>query len=122
MKKFILWIKFADKNKVVDVNFFITHQDSSLSAICVDLISVEHDISLNWQKRHKIFTGRESDKLKKTTIKAVLSLKLAHLEDTIKGIQKRLKNNSANEKDFETLKNLIDIKKKISDNIGRGSI
>ena len=47
------------------------------------LLSSEHVISDNWALKHKIYTGSESHNLKKTTEKAVLMLKLQHVDEKI---------------------------------------
>jgi hypothetical protein len=71
--------------------------------------------------KHKIYTGSESQNLKKTAEKAVLMLKLQHVDDKIQKIQNNIQNNSNNEKDFVLLNNLIKIKNKISIMVGRTS-
>ena len=71
--------------------------------------------------KHKIYTGSESHNLKKTTEKAVLMLKLQHVDDKIQKIQNKIQNSSIKETDFVLLNNLIKIKNKISILVGRNS-
>ena len=60
---------------VIDVQKLITNSNNELSKLTVDLIAQPHNISHNWQQRHNIITGREDEKMRKTTEKAILSLK-----------------------------------------------
>ena len=62
-----------------------------------------------------------SNVLKKTTEKAVLMLKLQHVDDKIQKIQNKIQNSSIKETDFVLLNNLIKIKNKISILVGRTS-
>ena len=110
-------------NSKQDINqsFFITHNDISVNKLCIDLLSNQHIISDNWVLRHKIYTGRENQNLKKTAEKAVLILKLQHVESKIKLIQQEIKEQTTKDEDFMLLNNLIKIKNKISLKIGRSS-
>ena len=105
----------------INESFFITHSDFSVNKLCVDLLSNQHIISDNWVLKHKIYTGRENQNLKKTAEKAVLILKLQHVESKIKIIQKEIKEKTAEDSDFMLLNNLIKIKNKISLKVGRSS-
>ena len=49
--------------------------DDTISKLTVDLVAEAHNISDNWKQQHNILTGREDEKLYKTTEKAILSLK-----------------------------------------------
>ena len=102
-------------------SFFVSHINVEINKLAVDLLSNEHVISDNWVLKHKIYTGSESQNLKKTAEKAVLMLKLQHVDDKIQKIQNNIQNNSNNEKDFVLLNNLIKIKNKISIMVGRTS-
>ncbi len=110
-------------NSKQDINesFFITHNDMSVNKLCADLLTNQHIISDNWVLRHKIYTGRENQNLKKTAEKAVLILKLQHVESKIKLIQQEIKEQNTKDEDFMLLNNLIKIKNKISLKIGRSS-
>ena len=78
-------------------------------------------ISDNWVTKHKIYTGRESQNLRKTAEKAVLTLKLQHVEIKIQLIQKKIKNNNSEIDELNILKSLIMIKNQIAIKIGRSS-
>ena len=60
---------------LVDIQKLITSSDSDINTQTVDLITQAHNISNNWKEKHNIITGRENENLKKTTEKAILSLK-----------------------------------------------
>ncbi len=106
----------------IDVSFFINHSEKEIASTCIDLISNEYSISDNWHKRHKIFTEKESDKLKQTVIKAILSLKIQHLEQRIVVLQNKLKGGSVEKIDIEDLKNLLEIKREIYGKLGRSMV
>ena len=101
-------------------NDFVNHENHEINKLTIDLISNEHVISDNWVKRHKIYTGVEKNNLKKTAEKAILSLKLQHIEFNIEAIQNKMKSGEITIDDISLLKNLIEIKKKIASKIGRG--
>jgi hypothetical protein len=101
-------------------NDFVNHTNHEINKLTIDLISNEHVISDNWVKRHKIYTGVEKNNLKKTAEKAILSLKLQHIEFNIEAIQNNMKSGEITIDDISLLKNLIEIKKKIASKIGRG--
>ena len=115
-------IKNLNKSKSkLNQSFFISHSNNEINKLAVDLLSSEHVISDNWALKHKIYTGSESHNLKKTTEKAVLMLKLQHVDDKIQKIQNKIQNSSIKETDFVLLNNLIKIKNKISILVGRTS-
>ena len=98
---------------------FTAHRDERINKLCIDLLSNKHTISENWASRHKIYTSNESQNLKKTAEKSILMLKSQHVEEEINAIQKKIKSNSAETKDIALLNNLIKVKNKISNLVGR---
>lgn len=112
--------KLISGNTEIKYNDFVNHENHEISKLTIDLISNEYVISDNWVKRHKIYTGIEKNNLKKTAEKAILSLKLQHIEFNIEAIQNKMKSVEINIDDISLLKNLIEIKKKIASKIGRG--
>ena len=112
--------KLISENTEIKYNDFVNHENHEISKLTIDLISNEYVISDNWVKRHKIYTGIEKNNLKKTAEKAILSLKLQHIEFNIEAIQNKMKSVEINIDDISLLKNLIEIKKKIASKIGRG--
>ncbi|MEE2953844.1 MAG: DNA primase [Bacteroidota bacterium] len=99
-----------------DANFFIQHANPKFNQLAADLVSKKHSISLNWQKKHNIFTATESDKIKKTCEKTILKLKLLYVSKKIEDIQSLLKNKEENI-DLNMLSSLIEIKKTIHDKL-----
>ena len=65
-------IHVIEKKGIIDLQHFINHSEHEVSKIAIDLISNKHSISNNWVDRHKIYTGRENEKMRKTTEKAIL--------------------------------------------------
>ena len=110
----------ANSNEKISHKYFVNHEQTEISKFSIDMISNEHVISDNWVKKHKIYTGIEKNNLKKTAEKAILSLKLQHIEFNIQLIQNKMKSNTIESKEISLLKNLIEIKKQIAAKIGRG--
>ena len=72
-------IALLKEKKIIDLQYFINHPNKTINKITVDLISLKHNISTNWAERHRIYTGREDEKMRITTEKAILSLKNGHV-------------------------------------------
>ena len=103
----------------IDQKYFITHKNRDISQKIVDLISHKHNISSNWINQHKIYTGREDEKIKKTTEKAILALKKGHIEEKIFELQQKIKKENTNVEEIKQLSELIKIKAAISKSLGR---
>ena len=56
---------------LIDLQKLTNSSDDEISKQTVDLIAEAHSISKNWKQRHNIITGREDEKLHKTTEKAI---------------------------------------------------
>jgi DNA primase len=104
---------------IIDLQYFINHPNQEISRKSIDLISNKHSISDNWVDRHKIYTGREDEKMRKTTEKAILSLKKGHVDKQIADLQQQIKNGIIDENGVNLLSNLTQIKTKISKSLGR---
>ena len=103
----------------IDLQYFINHQNQRISQKAIDLISNRHSISSNWEDRHKIYTGREDEKIRKTTEKAILSLKKGHVDKQIKDLQQKIKDGNIDTKDIKLLSQLTQIKTQIAKSLGR---
>tara|TARA_B110000438_G_scaffold64570_1_gene65086 strand:+ start:6407 stop:8293 length:1887 start_codon:yes stop_codon:yes gene_type:complete len=114
-------LRFINSKKKINQAHFTSHGNIEINKLCVDLLSNQHMISENWVTKHKIYTGRESQNLRKTAEKAVLTLKLQHVEIKIQLIQKKIKNNNSEIDELNMLKSLIMIKNQIALKIGRSS-
>ncbi len=89
------FLKLLDNESVPDFHFFINHENHAISALTVDLISSPYTLS-NWEQ-HNIYITTEEDILKKSVLNAIYALKSRRLEIMIHDIQKRLKENPAEE-------------------------
>ncbi len=104
---------------IIDLQYFINHPNQEISRKSIDLISNKHSISDNWVDRHKIYTGREDEKMRKTTEKAILALKKGHVDKQIADLQEQIKDGSIDLNGIKLLSNLTKIKTKISKSLGR---
>ena len=107
------------KNNNININHFINNNDEDINTLAVDLISNQHSISENWQERHNIFTVRENEKMKKTTEKAILSLKKCHVDLQINELQHQISKGEIDNHDIKKLSNLTKIKTHIAKTLGR---
>ncbi len=89
---------FADniKNDKLPSNAsLINHPDPSLRQLVVDLMSVRHHLSRNWETRHRIFVTEEIEELKPRVLQAIYSFKLRKLEQMITENQEMIRKSSA---------------------------
>ena len=112
-------VALLKEKELIDLQYFINHPNKLINKITVDLISLKHNISTNWAERHRIYTGREDEKMRITTEKAILSLKNGHLNKQIASLQRRIKDGSIDSKGVKLLNQLTKIKTKIAKSIGR---
>ena len=98
---------------------FINSSKESISSLAVNLIANPHTISGNWEERHKIYTGLESQKMKKTTEKAILSLKKGIVDLEIANLQKEIKEGTIDAEGIKKLSELTKIKTQIAKLLGR---
>ena len=112
-------VALLKEKELIDLQYFINHPNKLINKITVDLISLKHNISANWAERHRIYTGREDEKMRITTEKAILSLKNGHLNKQIASLQKKIKDGSIDSKGMKLLNQLTKIKTKIAKSIGR---
>ena len=112
-------ISVIEEKGIIDLQHFINHPKQEISKKAIDLISNKHSISSNWEERHKIYTGREDEKMRKTTEKAILSLKKGHVDKQITSLQQQIKEGSIDTEGIKLLNHLTQIKTKISKSLGR---
>lgn len=114
------FVQHLDNEKVPDYNYFISHENTAISYLTVDLISSPYFLS-NWEQ-HSIYTTMEEDVLKKSLYHAVYALKSRRLEMMIHDIQKRLKENPPDEEMMtlmQTQHQLLKTKKELNILLGR---
>ena len=104
---------------LIDVQKLSNNSDIEISKQTVDLIAQAHNISDNWKQRHNIITGREDEKLHKTTEKAILSLKKGIVDLQISKLQQQLQTGDIDEDGIKKLNTLTKIKTQIAKLLGR---
>ena len=112
-------IKIINEKNKIDLNLLLNNIDDTISKLTVDLVAEAHNISDNWKQQHNILTGREDEKLYKTTEKAILSLKKEIVDLKISQIQIKIKDGSITKNEIKNLGSLIKIKTQISKILGR---
>ena len=114
------FVEQLEKDIVPDHSYFINHENPSISSLTVDLISSPYTLS-KWEQ-HSIYITQEEDILKKSLLNAVYALKSRRLEIMIHDIQKRLKENPAEEEMLtlmQTQHQLLEAKKVFNGLLGR---
>jgi DNA primase len=112
--------KHLEKEVVPDIQFFINHENTALSALTIDLISEPYFLS-NWEQ-HGIFPTKEIDVLKRSVYNAIYALKSRKLQMMIYDIQKKLKENPPEEELIplmQTHQSLLDAFKVFNNLLGR---
>jgi DNA primase len=103
----------------INIQSFINSNEEHISSLAVNLVATPHSISNNWEERHKIYTGLESQKMQKTTKKAILSLKKGVVDFQISELQKAIKEETIDTADTKKLNELTKIKTQIAKLLGR---
>ena len=108
------------KEGKVKLEYFTLHFNPSISRLTIDLISNEYNMSENWDKRHKILTGTEENKMRKAVESSLYSLKLKHLDAKLGNIQLQLKENPEDVGDItKTYAKYLQVRKQIAEKLGR---
>ena len=82
--------------------------------------SPTYNMSENWNKRHKILTGTEENKIRKAVESSLYSLKLKHLDTRLGDIQFQLKENPEDvERITKTYAKYLQVRKQIAEKLGR---
>jgi DNA primase len=84
-----VFVAQLENNSIPDNKFFLNHEDNAISSLTIDLISSPYALA-NWE-RHSIYTNMEDDDLKKSTLKAVYTLKSRRLEIMVHDVEKQMK-------------------------------
>src|SRR5690606_2049883 len=58
-----------------DTDYMLVTEDSEVKREIIGMVTLAHEISPNWEKRHQIFTNKEADDLSKTVYNSILRLK-----------------------------------------------
>jgi DNA primase len=101
---------------------FKYNEDLSLKDLYIDLISERYTISENWEKKHNIFVESIESRIFHSMEKVLYAFRVKKLELMRSELSEKLKNVQQDE-DFELIltemKMIDDLKKKISDKLGR---
>jgi len=103
----------------INIQSFINSNEEHISSLAVNLVATPHSISNNWEERHKIYTGLESQKMQKTTKKAILSLKKGVVDFQISELQKAIQEETIDTAGTKKLNELTKIKTQIAKLLGR---
>jgi DNA primase len=89
------YLNSIEKGIVPDEQFFIQHPDTSLSKVCIDLISSPYVLSQNWEIKHRIYIPTREDEdrtvLIKDIMESVMAIKSRRLEKIIRDLQEDIK-------------------------------
>lgn len=85
------FVQHLEKDAIPDTNYFISHENSAICSLTIDLISSPYTLA-NWEQ-HGIFPTKEEAVLKRSVDNAIYALKSRKIEMMIYDIQKRLKEN-----------------------------
>lgn len=114
------FVQQLNNDKIPDYNFFVSHENTAISYLTVDMISSPYSLS-KWEQ-HSIYTTMEEDILKRSMYHAIYALKSRKLEIMIHEIQKRLKENPPEEEMLtlmQTQHQLLQAKKTFNALLGR---
>lgn len=112
-------INLITDSGLIDNQKLINTSDNRISKQTIDFIAQPHNISHNWKQQHNIITGRENEKMYKTTEKAILSLKKEIVNLQISKLQQQLQDKNINVNTINKLNTLTKIKTEISKLLGR---
>ena len=79
-----------EKGLVLDMAFFIGHEDEAIRMEAINLVTEKYQLSENWAKMHQIFIPNETEKLADLAYTNILRLKKSHTEIRMKNIRKAL--------------------------------
>ena len=109
-----------EKEGKIKLEYFTLHFNPFISRLTIDLISNEYNMSENWDKRHKILTGTEENKIRKAVENSLYSLKLKHLDAKLGDIQLQLKENPEDVgRITKTYAKYLQVRKQIAGKLGR---
>lgn len=83
------------KDDILDNKYFFNHEDNAISSLTIDLISSPYALA-DWE-RHSIYTNKEDDDLKKSSIKYVNTLKACRLEIMLHDVKRKMKESASEE-------------------------
>ena len=114
------YIEKLNKEELPTHQDFINHTNQDISQLTINILSIQHELSPNWET-HKIFTTTEEQQLKLAVYNTVYAFKLSKLNKLIGENQEQLKT-ANDDKQLELLHeqvNLQQVKKQLAHKLGR---
>ena len=115
------YIEELNKGKIPSHNDFTNHEKKSISQFSIDVFSIQHELSSNWEK-HGVFPQTEEELIQKGIIDVVDKFKLNKIQKLIREITDQLKSEKDEEQYFDLLKQskkLKDIEMQLNAKLGR---
>ena len=92
------------KDRIIDINYFLTDEFSMLKDDIIDLSANKYEISKQWKDKFNIHVSEETDSLKKTTYTNILRLKFRLIRKMINDNMQNLNTSDKVNIDEETIK------------------
>ena len=92
------------KDKIIDINYFLTDEFAALKDDIIDLSANKYEISKQWRDKFNIHVSEETDSLKKTTYTNILRLKFRLIRKMINDNMQNLNTSDNVNIDEETIK------------------
>tara|TARA_A100000164_G_scaffold122123_1_gene108067 strand:+ start:6481 stop:8370 length:1890 start_codon:yes stop_codon:yes gene_type:complete len=92
------------KDKIIDINYFLTDDFAALKDDIIDLSANKYEISKQWRDKFNIHVSEETDSLKKTTYTNILRLKFRLIRKMINDNMQNLNTSDKVNVDEETIK------------------
>ena len=92
------------KDKIIDINYFLTDEFADLKDDIIDLSANKYEISKQWRDKFNIHVSEETDSLKKTTYTNILRLKFRLIRKMINDNMQNLNTSDKVNVDEETIK------------------
>ena len=91
-----------NKDKLPSHQDFINNTDQAISQFAINIFSVQHELSPNWEK-HKIFTVTEDQQLTMAVVNTLFAFQLSKVTVLISEKQEEIKIESSFDKQFKLL-------------------
>lgn len=100
---------YEDDVLKIGSQYFTSHSNPKISKVAIQLLSQQHELSENWEKK-KIYVNSEEKILKNVVISSVLALKAKKISKDLNLILKKIKNSNNVEEQLKYLKEHSDLK------------
>ncbi|NQX97521.1 MAG: DNA primase [Flavobacteriales bacterium] len=101
-KVFNYYAEMLNKDKLPSHQDFINNTDQAISQFAINIFSVQHELSPNWEK-HKIFTVTEDQQLTMAVVNTLFAFQLSKVTVLISEKQEEIKIESSFDKQFKLL-------------------